>query len=95
MAADAVLAGASAANPWVGIGSSFASGLGSSLGNPGGPSNSTQRGDFAFDSSGWNVNFGSGSIESDRSQAQAFDEYMPYLLIGAGLLVVWRMTRKR
>jgi hypothetical protein len=95
MAADAVLAGASAANPWLGIGSSFAQGLGSSLGNPGGPSNAALRGDSAFDSSGWNVNFGAGGIESDRSQTQPLSEYMPYILVAAGLLVVWRMTRKR
>jgi hypothetical protein len=95
MAADAVLAGASAANPWLGIGSSFAQGLGTSLGNPGGPSQAALRGEVGFDSSGWNVNFGSGAIEATRSQAGELSEYMPYLLLGAGLLVVWRMTRKR
>lgn len=49
-----------------------------------------------FDSSGWNVNFGAGNIESSRAQSQTkpMDEYMPYLILGAALLVVWRMTRR-
>lgn len=47
-----------------------------------------------FDSSGWNVNFGAGTIESSRAQSAPMSEYMPYLLIGGALLVVWRMTRR-
>lgn len=47
-----------------------------------------------FDSSGWNVNFGAGTIESSRAQAGPMPEYLPYLLIGGALLVVWRMTRR-
>jgi hypothetical protein len=95
MASDAVLTGATAANPWLGVGASFAQGLGSSLGNPGGPSNAALRGEVGFDASGWNVNFGGGTIESDRSQTEPLSEYMPYILVAAGLLVVWRFTRKR
>ncbi len=44
----------------------------------------------AFDSSGWNVNFGSGSVTS----SPAMSTYLPYVILGAGLLVVWRMTKK-
>ena len=51
-------------------------------------------GDNAFDSSGWNVNFGSGSIDSTRG-ASGLSDYVPYVLAGLGLLVAWRMYRKR
>lgn len=70
-------------------------GLGSAIGGAGGPSSAALRGESAFDGSGWNINFGSGSIESSRAQAGQLSEYMPYILVGAGLLIVWRMTRKR
>jgi hypothetical protein len=70
-------------------------GLSASVGG-GGPSSVDAQ--SAFDSSGWNVNFGAGTIESTRSQAEggagAVQGYMPYILVAAGLLVVWRMTRK-
>lgn len=67
------------------------------MAQPGGPSSATQRGDFAFDSSGWNVNFGSGAIEATRSQNDAggVGQYLPFVLAGVGLLIVWRMTRKK
>ena len=74
---------------------SFAQGLGSGLGSSAGPSTATGRGESSFDSSGWNVNFGSGTIESDRSQAGNFDQYMPYVLAAVGVVVIWRLTRKR
>lgn len=61
----------------------------------GGPSSAGLRsGDNAFDSSGWNVNFGSGSIDSTRG-TEGMGAYVPYILAGIGLLVAWRMFRKR
>lgn len=48
----------------------------------------------SFDSSGWNVNMADGTIESSRAQAGALDQYMPYVLIGAALLIAFRMTRR-
>jgi hypothetical protein len=78
-----------------GLGKGLGQGIGSAVGGAGGPSTSTLRGEAAFDSSGWNVNFGSGTIESSRAQAGEMSEYMPYILVGAALLIVWRMTRKR
>lgn len=61
----------------------------------GGPSSAGLRsGDNAFDSSGWNVNFGSGSIDSTRG-SEGLGGYLPYIVAGVGLLIVWRMTRKR
>jgi hypothetical protein len=60
-----------------------------------GAATADQKQSSAFDSSGWNINFGSGSITSDRKQAGALSDYMPYLLLGAGLLVVWRFTRRK
>lgn len=50
--------------------------------------------DGMFDASGWVVNFGAGNVESSRAQAGPTSEYLPYLLIGGALLVVWRMTRR-
>jgi hypothetical protein len=56
-----------------------------------------------FDSSGWNVNFGAGSIESARAQTPLptgastnnVNAYLPYVLVGLGLLVAWRMVKNK
>lgn len=72
----------------------------SGMAAPAGPSSASST--SSFDSSGWNVNFGSGGITSQRTQTEpsaagvgvAASPYLPYLLAGAALLVVWRMTRK-
>lgn len=94
-AVAAAPAAAAAVNPWMALASPLLSGLGQGLGGSAGPSNAALRGESVFDSSGWNVNFGGGTIESSRAQAGQLSEYMPYILVGAGLLIVWRMTRKR
>jgi hypothetical protein len=96
MAAVPAAAGAAAAvNPWMALASPILGGFANGLaGGSAGPSTATLRGEAAFDSSGWNVNFGTGSIESSRAQAGELSSYMPYILVGAGLLIVWRMTRK-
>lgn len=60
-----------------------------------GAATADQKQQSAFDNSGWNVNFGSGSIASDRKQSAALADYMPYLLLAGGLLVVWRLTRRK
>lgn len=65
----------------------------------GGPTSAEGQSTSSFDSSGWNVNFGGGSIDSTRAQTPAsaagrVDQYLPYALAFAGLLAVWRMTRK-
>lgn len=88
-----------AADPWTALGGSFLAGFGSSLNSPAGPSNAVARQDSGFDSSGWNVNFGSGGITSsdtrDQGKAGEMNQYMPYILAGAAVLIVWRMTRKQ
>lgn len=71
------------------------SALGGALGGSAGPSSA----DAMFDHSGWNVNFGAGSIAADRRQgtapiAGALDGYLPYVLVAAGVLIAWRMTRR-
>lgn len=65
----------------------------------GGPSSSSSS--SSFDASGWNINFGSGGITSERVQTDpagnpvgGMNAYLPYVLAGVGLLIVWRMTRK-
>lgn len=61
----------------------------------GGAATADQNGSNSFDNSGFNVTFGGGSIATERTQTGALSAYMPYLLLGAGLLVVWRFTRKK
>lgn len=58
-----------------------------------GPSTAEGRFDSMFDSSGWNVNFGGGSIKSDA--AKGLGGYLPYALLAVGLIVAFRMTRRR
>lgn len=72
--------------------SSFAQGFGSTL--AGQPTQSDGRFSSPFDSSGWNVNFGSGSIDSTRSQAGEAGSYLPYAVLAAVVLVAWRITRR-
>ena len=53
-----------------------------------------------FDSSGWNVTFGSNSgIESSRSQSTPLDgymEYLPYVVVGTiGLLALKWIKKKK
>ena len=48
-----------------------------------------------FDSSGWNVSFGAGSVSSARSDAGDLGKYLPWIVAGVGVVVVWRLTRKR
>lgn len=68
-------------------------GLSAGGGGPSGASGSTNTG---FDSSGWAVNFGSGSAGASGSNGgQDLGQYTPYVLAFVGLLVVWRLTRKR
>jgi hypothetical protein len=43
----------------------------------------------AFDSSGWNVNFGSGSIDS------GLNKYVLYGGLAVGGLLLWRMLRSK
>lgn len=70
----------------------------------GGPSRAENSG--MFDSSGWNVSFGSGDISSSAGAkatpysvagaavAAAGEDWTPFI-IGLGVLVIWKMTRKK
>lgn len=59
----------------------------------GGPSGASGTVNTGFDSSGWAVSFGSGSANATGS-AGGMSQYLPYILAGAAVLIVWRMTRK-
>ncbi len=61
----------------------------------GGTSKADQKSDSMFDGSGWVVQFGDGKISTDRSQGGSWSDYAPYLILAAGMIVVWRMTRKK
>lgn len=80
-----------AVNPWLGAGALAVDAI-----NGGAPGTASGQSTSSFDSSGWNVNFGSGSIESKRAQETAgqMDAYLPYALIFVGAMIVWRMTKK-
>lgn len=100
----AVLAGASAANPWIGVASSFAGGLGKGLGTPAAPSSAAGRSEAVFDNSGWNVTFGTGNIDSTSEKSTStgagslggtMTDYLPYFAVAVGAVILWRMTKKR
>ena len=80
---------------WETIAANAALGLGQGLASKP-PTTATGMSNPVTDNSGWNVNFGEGTIESSRSQSQrgSFDQYLPYVLAAAGVLVIWRMTRR-
>ena len=49
-----------------------------------------------FDSSGWAVNVGAGSAGANRGGAGGdLQQYVPFVLAAAGLLIVWRLTRRK
>lgn len=48
-----------------------------------------------FDSSGWNVNFGGGSITSARSDVGDLSKYLPWVAVAVSVVVVWKLARKR
>lgn len=49
---------------------------------------------FGLDGSGWNVNFGAGSITSDMQKAQGvasdLQQYLPWLLMAGVGYVLWK-----
>lgn len=99
MAGDATTGLLASSNPYLAGASMFSDAM------QGGPSsNASGSSTSSFDASGWNVNFGSGSIESKRSSGQPvsaraesveLEQYVPYMLGLFGLLVVFRLTRKK
>lgn len=70
---------------------------------PAGPSNVAARLDQTFsspfDGSGWNVNFGSGAINSNRTQEEATPasaitksvmDWVPMVALGIGAVILWK-----
>lgn len=70
----------------------FGEGLGKSLG--GQPSSSLASGTTSFDSSGWNVNFGAGAIDSTRGAAGDLGAYMPWVIGALAVVLVLKAARK-
>ena len=74
--------------------------LGAALGGAiaGGPSMAGGGKTGDVDHSGWVVNFGSGDVDAtsstSRETAGEIDAYLPYIIVLAGVLIAWRMTRK-
>ena len=77
---------------WTAIASSFAGSLGS-----GGAAPTSAVSASPFDASGLSFNFGSGSIDSERSTGAANDlaQWLPYVGIAAGLLIAYLLTRRK
>lgn len=84
--------------------------LGKSMASaPSGPSSAYQQNpsDWGFDSSGWNVNFGGGSITSQATKTESDPMGLAGLtsglsmnwpviaMVGLGVVAVWMITRKR
>lgn len=71
---------------------------------PAGPAISGTSGGYAntVDNSGWMINFGAGTQEAARAQTPLptgastgeLGPYLPYILLGLGGLVVWRMFKR-
>lgn len=61
------------------------------------PMMTSSGGTSPFDASGLSVNFGSGSIATDRTQTAANDlaQWLPYVGIAAALLIAYRLTRRK
>lgn len=76
---------------WTAIASSFAQGMGS-----GGAAPTSAVSASPFDASGWAINFGSGSIDTERTAATSNDlgQWLPYVGIAAALLIAYRLTRR-
>lgn len=77
---------------WTAIASSFAGSLGS-----GGAAPTSAVSASPFDASGLSINFGSGSIDTDRTSATTNDlaQWLPYVGIAAALLIAYRLTRRK
>lgn len=88
---------------WMPIATEGVKALGSALGGSGPAAPSSANGntfDTRFDSSGWNVNFGSGGITSDRTSSEArsglgdMGGNVGLIVIGLlGLVVLWKLKK--
>lgn len=64
---------------------------------PAGPSSAaaSNQAQLGFDSSGWNISFGEGSASSSKADAgSASASWLPWVILGVGGVLLWRMTRK-
>jgi hypothetical protein len=64
---------------------------------PAGPSEAKSSGTVGggvFDTSGMNVNFGSGGVTSSRTEQSAMSDTMKYVLIGAACVIVLKLMKK-
>lgn len=92
--------GGSVAFDWMSLGGSFMSGLGGSLGGGKSAGPAMSRADsnqIQFDNSGWVVQFGDGSVQTDRQQLPAIGSGLnttTLLLVAAGL-VAMKLWNKR
>ena len=103
---DPITAGAAVVSPWMPLATEGIKALGTALGGSGPAAPSSSNGnafDTKFDSSGWNVNFGGGSITSDRTSS---DTKTPLgmdlggntglIVLGLlGIVVAWKLLRKK
>lgn len=73
-------------------GLSIAGGLRGGQGGSAAPSDAILSNTAGFDSSGWNVNFGSGKIESSRGLD--LGQYAPYVALVAAGIALWKFLQR-
>lgn len=78
--------------PAIPDGLSIAGGLKGGAGGNAGPSDAVLSNTAGFDSSGWNVNFGSGKIES--SKGLDLGQYTPYVALVAAGIALWKFLKR-
>ncbi|MGA8787244.1 MAG: hypothetical protein WB542_18110 [Polaromonas sp.] len=61
-------------------------------GGSAGPSDAILTNSAGFDSSGWNVNFGAGKIESSRGLD--LGQYTPYVALAAAGIALWKLLKR-
>lgn len=78
---------------WTAIASSFAQGI---TNGGAAPTAANALSSSPFDSSGLQINFGTGSIESARNAGGSeLSQFLPFVAVAAALLVAYRLTRRK
>jgi hypothetical protein len=96
---DVLASAAMTGNPYLAMGDMA---LKSAQGGSAGPSTASSNTKNGFDSSGWNVSFGSGDISATTSKSSSDEvgamggmgNMAPYAMFLIGAVVLWKMVKK-
>ena len=89
MVLSKLLGSSSVANPYA----AAASALGAMTGTTATSGSTGNKNDAAIDNSGWNVNFGSGSITSSADKREALSQWVTIASGSAALLVILKVIK--